>query len=473
MSFRLRLFWAVTVWIAAQTTYGFAQDSLAITNVTVIDGTDARPRPAMTILVANGKITAVERSNRLKLPAHVRRFDAAGKFAIPGLWDMHVHIWDKNMLFPAYIANGITGVRDMGTSLEAWVQWKNAINDGSLLGPRAVISGHILDGFQPFFYFFTRVTTPAEARDTVAKLAQGGADFIKVYERLSREVYFAIADAAKSQRLPFAGHVPVSVRVSEGSDAGQRSMEHLAGIALEASRDEASLRARASAALQAGLRPGVPKDSIAIYIRLAYKLTRTTSTDSYDPAKAAAIFKRFRANSTWQVPTLVVLQDDQNAARTARLNEQVQYFPEYVRGMVITSDSSKSVFERDVAIVGAMKKAGVRILAGSDAPNPNSAPGFGLHEELELLVRAGFTPLEALQSATRDAAEFLGIADTVGTIAKGKVADLVLLERNPLADIRNTRSIAAVVVRGKLVDKTQLQMMLDSLKVRANRRPAR
>lgn len=452
--------------------------STAFTNVTVIDATGAPAMRGMTVLVTAGRISGIGKTGKLKVPEGSRVIDATGKFLIPGLWDMHAHIWDKDMLFPAYTANGITGVRDMGGVLEPWLKWRTQIEAGEARGPRSVIGGKIIDGFKPFFYFFVQAASAGQGRETVRSLKEKGADFIKVYDRLPRETYFAIIDEARQQKLSFAGHVPVEVKASEASSAGQKSIEHLTGIALECSTDEARLRTEAIDALNHARKEGIKMEEVGASIRRAYSLSRSIPLDTYSEVRAKGLFTLFRRNSTWQVPTLVVREDFGNEEIRRSVTPHLKYFPPFVRSMILpeskATDEEREVnkrrFRKELEIVRAMRKVGVRFIAGADAPNPYSVPGFGLHDELALLVEAGFTPLEALQTATRNPAEFLGQLDSLGTIERGKIADLVLLEANPLADINNTRKIAAVVLGGKLILKPELKEMLDGLEARANKK---
>ena len=288
--------------------------------------------------------------------------------------------------------------------------------DRELLGPCIVAAGPLVDGPEPTFPDLSiAVADEAEGRRAVVMLKRRGADFVKVYSLLPRAAYFAIADEAKQQGIPFAGHVPDSVNAGEASDAGQKSIEHLSGILLACSTREAELR---DALLEARA-----KSDAASLLRALHDI-QTIGKQTYSDDKAEKLFSRFAQNQTWQVPTLT----------TAR---------------------GPNAFN----LVAAMRRAGVRFMAGTDAPNPWAYPGVSLHEELNLLVRAGLTPMEALQTATINPAIYLGLQDSLGTVEKGKVADLVLLEANPLEDISNTRKISGVVIRGKLIGKQGLREM--------------
>ena len=448
-------------------------DTVVIANVTVIDMTGASPRPGMTVVIAGGRI----RSVRAATPDESRTspvVDGTGKFLIPGLWDMHTHIWDREMLFPIYLAHGITGIRDMGSPLARWLEWRRDIAAGRVAGPRSVLAGPIVDGFRPFSFFFIQLTSPAEARDSVRALRDRGADFIKVYDRLEREVYLAIAAEASRLGLPFAGHVPFGVKASEAARLGQRSIEHLAGVALECSPAEDSLRSAALGALRDAHADGLSNQEAGARLGRAYDLTRKDALAGCTVDRAQALFQVFRNHRTWHVPTLVVREDAGEEDLTSRLRGYFKYFPDYVHAMILPQrestpaerEAARQRFQQKLDLVGAMFAAGVRILAGSDAPNPYSVPGLGLHHELAFLVQAGLTPGQALQAATRDAAEFAGQLDSLGTLEAGKVADLVLLDADPLADIRNSEKIFAVVQGGRLLDRASLNAMLRALEER-------
>ena len=272
------------------------------------------------------------------------------------------------------------------------------------------------------------VRDAAEARSPVDSIRSKGYDFVKVYSSLNREAYFAIADEAKKEGIPFAGHVPGVIRDSEASDAGQKSIEHLLGISLACSSREEEMR-------NSPADPASPP---------GYFAEQKAELDSYSDEKAAALFARFKKNGTWQVPTLVVMRNaalfgDSAYAQELKESPRLRYVP-YALKMMWRLDcdspqmppeqlaTSKRYFQWQLRVVGEMQKAGVGILAGTDTPNPFVYPGFGLQDELVLLVQAGLTPMQALQAATRNPAQFMGTLDSTGTIEKGKIADLALLD---------------------------------------------
>lgn len=450
--------------------------SVALTHVTVINVSGAPSRSDATVVITGDRITAVDSAGEVTIPRDALVVDATGKFLIPGLWDMHVH-WELKDYLPLFIANGVLGVRMMwGTP--AHHEWVKQTASGELLGPRLSIASPIIDGPKPIWKGSVGVANAAEAREAVVRAKEAGADFIKVYSLLSREAYFAIAAEAGRHGIPFVGHVPESVSAGEASDSGQKSIEHLTGVLLATSSDEASIRAEMQDALAAG-------SAEPSAIRFRRLTVNVKAVETHDPDRAAALFARFRQNHTWQVPTLTVLRaithlDDASFTNDPRLKYMPQRFRDYwdpkrdARVRMYTAEDwaqSRKVYALYLKLIGEMKRAGVEFLAGSDVSNPYCFPGFSLHDELTLLVQAGFTPQEALQAATINPARYLGLRDSLGTVETGKVADLLLLTANPLEDIGNTRQIDAVFVAGKMIDHTQIETMLARVEAIANAAP--
>jgi imidazolonepropionase-like amidohydrolase len=439
-----------------------ASKPIALTHVTVIDATGAPARPDQTVVVTRERIAAVGRSSAVAIPTDAQVIDATGKFLIPGLWDMHVHWYDSAYL-PLFTINGVTGIRVMW-GLPVNLQWRKEFAAGKLDGPRLVLAGSIIDGPKPIWPGSTAATTTTEGRQAVRKTKEEGYDFVKVYNLLARDVYLAIADEAKKQGLPFAGHVPYSVTAAEASDAGQKSMEHLYGILLACSLAEEKLTPELK-----GARKDPKNPDRALLRRINEQVM-----DTYDAKKAAALFEKFKANGTWQCPTMTVLHsiaylDDPKHTNDDRL----KYMPQSVRSSWnpktdfrlknLTKEDyayQKKLFDRNLQLVGEMHRAGVGILAGTDVLNPYCFPGFSIHDELEWLVKAGLPPMEALQTATLNPARYLGQLKDLGTVEQGKIADLVLLEANPLAKIENTQRIAAVVAGGKYFPRETLRKQL-------------
>jgi imidazolonepropionase-like amidohydrolase len=453
------------------------QQPLVFTQVTVIDATGAPAQQDMTVVITGNRITALGKTGKVKVPEGCQEIDAAGRFLIPGLWDMHVRLWEKSDL-ELCTANGITGVRQMSAGVSPkhpnLLEWRKEMAVGQLSGPRLILAGPVLDGSSCIWRHNLSIMTPAEGRQAVANIKKDGYDFVNVNSGLSREVYFAIVDEAKKQGLPLVGHVPDSVRALEASNAGQKSIEHLDEIALGCSSQEQELGKEMQEAW---------KDPRTLDNERLRRL-REQIHASYDKQKAAALFERFVANQTWQCPTLTVHRamaffDDPEFARDPRLKflsprRREWWDPKKNPHLkkLTTADFTyrKQLFRRQLELAGTMRQAGVPFLAGTDTGNPYCFAGFSLHDELALLVKAGFTPMEALQTATRNPAKYLDRLKEFGTVEQGKIADLVLLEADPLKDIKNTQQIAAVVVSGKLLPKEALQKMLAEVEALATKK---
>jgi hypothetical protein len=342
-------------------------EPIYIAHVTVIDTESGKERQDQTVAISGDRISEVKVSKDLKPRAGAKVVDGTGKYLIPGLWDMHVHAVRADRIqstFPMFIANGVLGIRDMGTDMKlADVERvRQEVRNGSRLGPVLVTTGQVLDGRpKPSSATFASIRTANEGRAAVQALKSGGADFVKVYTWLPRDAYFAIVEEAKKQGFTFVGHVPMSVTAVEASDAGQKSIEHLSGIDLVCSNREAAIRN----SLQ---QSGDMSDS-------AGRNAMFEASASYDQEKAQKVFAKFAQNRTWQVPTFVAfLQDAEfNDARVTD-DSRLKYIPPSIRKQ--WEDYAKQhagptpwdkVMERHQVIVGALHRAGVPILAGTDS----------------------------------------------------------------------------------------------------------
>jgi imidazolonepropionase-like amidohydrolase len=450
--------------------------ALAITHVTVIDATGAAPQQDMTLLIADQRIAVLGPSGSTAIPRGAQILDATGKFLIPGLVDMHVHLTgagepggSREFIIPLLLANGITTVRDMGGNVEDLLRLRNEISSGIRLGPQMFFTGPYLDGDPPAYQPSIVIKSASEARAAVDRLATAGVDFIKTQSRLDREAYFSIAEESKRLHIRFVGHVPDRVSALEASQAGQASIEHLTGILLACSSKEDELR-------RARFAPDPPNGTPA-QAHARDRAWRRKLLDTYSPQKTEALLHAFVTNGTWQVPTFPIMVHLGFVTPETDLlqDSRMRYVPQnvhkiWVQGMQAQlqnySDADfalrDEIVRRSLKIVGKMQAAGVRIMAGTDIAAPNVFPGSSLHEDLSFLVEAGLTPMHALQSATKNPAEFLGKLQTQGTIERGKFADLLLLDANPLVDIHNTQKIRSLFVRGKLLDRTALDELLAS-----------
>jgi imidazolonepropionase-like amidohydrolase len=448
--------------------------SIAITHVTVIDATGAPARPNSTVLIEGAKIAAVGRDFSIVIPSGVQVIDGTGKFLIPGLADMHVHLTgagepsgSREFILPLLVANGVTTVRDMGGKVALLRRLKKEIDSGAQLGPQIFFTGPYLDGNPPSFQPSIVVQSPAEADAAVRKLKSEGVDFIKVQSRLKPAAYFAIAEAARKENIRFVGHVPDSISATQASDAGQASIEHLTGILLACSSREAELR-------EQQLNPP-PRKETPRQTSLRQRAWQQAVLDTYSQEKAQRLYAKLFANRTWQVPTLPLLielafltpaTDRANDPNLKYIPKNLQKIWKQGRAESLANKTSgdfllrAKLVEASLKAIGDMHAAGIPMMAGTDSTAPNLVPGFALHDSIADLVRAGLTPMEALQSATSKPAEFLNRSNEQGTITPGQRADLVLLDANPLENIHNTQKIKAVILKGKFLDRAALDQLL-------------
>jgi hypothetical protein len=467
------------IMLLALPAWSSAQPPLALTHVTIIDVAGGPTQLDMTVLVRGGRIDAIGKAAQTAVPDDAGIVDATGKFLIPGLWDMHAHLVHERFL-DLCIAHGVTGARHMFcpplTHPATIKAWQKEVEAGKKIGPRIIAACRVLDGDKPVsFGDVVRIKDAAAGREAVQRMKREGEDFIKVYSGLKRDAYFAILDEAGREKLPVAGHVPHLISAVEASDKGQKSFEHCYSVLLGCSSDEEKLRQEL-----AGLAAGGHMDRLDA--ASAWR-THVKALDTYDEKKAAALFAKFVQNGTWQVPTLTVRRawaslqvpsfiDDERKKQLPIALRDGAWLHLIERGTVhlpalrirLTAadiEGQKALFRGELKLIKSMHDAKVKLLAGTDTPVPYCFPGSGVHDELELLVEAGLSPLEALRTATSNPAEYLGVLKERGTIETNKAADLVLLAADPLKDIKNTRRIEAVVVRGRYLDRASLDKLRD------------
>jgi imidazolonepropionase-like amidohydrolase len=463
--------------LTAQQNSAAKQGPLVLTHVAVIDVARGQAQPDRTVVIFGGYITEIGESLKIAVPKDSQVVDATGKFLVPGLWDAHYHLaheysakWAREVSLPLLVANGITGVRDMGGDFDLIKALRKEIAVGALPGPHIIAAGPQLIGTSKDSVQFLASNNADAARRSVIHLKQAGADFVKVQSPVPRDAYFAIADEAKQQGLPFVGHVPELITAVEASDAGQRSMEHSMGIWQSCSTAEPELRKFMAEALKD---PKTTPDYI--WGRVEFGLPPRGTLDTFSGEKASQLFDRLARNGTWQVPTLVEEQSFALLISGGLMDQRgMNLVPEAMQKSWDLPNILKPLSAEDrqdlvkivpmmLDVVGRMHRAGVMILAGSDAPWL-VVPGFSLHDELVLLVKAGFTPADALRAATSDSAEFLGLQNSLGTVETGKLADLVLLDANPLDDIRNTQKISGVFLQGRYFNRQALDGLLQQVK---------
>ena len=451
---------------------------LLIDNATVVDLHDGSLHANRLIAVDDGRIVAIADDGEARDFKPARRVDAAGKFAIPGLWDMHVHfgggeaLVDENRdLLPLYVAHGITTIRDAAGDLSEHVlQWREQVRKGELQGPTIYTSGPKIEGKGSIWPGDLEVADETELRAAFDKLQAMHVDFVKITESaLSPQLFMAALAEAKRRGMKTSAHVPMALMLDDVSAAGLGSIEHM-GYALKAATPREREIAAASAA-----------------DKLSYRDALQQSAESFDRDTALANFRKLAARGTAITPTLY------GSRVTAYLDQDDHHDDDYLHyigpGLKATyawrieraaKDDAAAiaarhrVYETSASLLPLLQQAGVTILAGTDAGFLNSFdyPGIGLHDELREFVRYGLTPLQTLQAATLHNAAFLGHDKDSGDIAVGKVADIVLLDRNPLQDINATRAIDAVVLKGDYLDRAALDAMLAGVRARTAEREA-
>ncbi|MFY1637092.1 amidohydrolase family protein [Solwaraspora sp. WMMB335] len=429
---------------------------IALTHVTVIDPHSGRILPNTTVVIRGDRIASVHRG---PAPQGATEVDLRGRFVIPGLADMHAHAQAEGIDPALNIANGVTTVRDMAGSPLAR-DWRDRIEAGTLLGPRYVLGSKIVDGspslWDPAFLDVVQVADAGQAREAVRQQQAAGADFVKVYTRLSRSAYRALAAEARQHGMSFAGHCPDEVPLEEAADLGQASVEHLFWTFFDTSFAERRLRA---AIARIRLELGDYSGWFAAIHPLEW-----TAMNTHSGAKARRVFGALVRRRTRQVPTLAVHRGI-DFARTVDVaaDPRNRYLPSwaveamefarqrfYLADRPVWTDAEWAAkFGRRLQVVGEMHGHGVPIMTGTDTGTVAVYPGFSVHDELALLVEAGLPPMAALHAATAEPARFLG-SDT-GRVAAGHAADLVVLDADPLSDITNTATVSGVVVRGRYI----------------------
>lgn len=458
--FAIGVLWPLPAAMPVHTAHPFA-----FVGVTLVDVEQGTAVPDRTVLIDQGRIAAVTPEGALALPAHTVLIDARGMFLMPALWDMHTHVFAVSPLLdlPLYIAYGVTNVRDMqgcpkrGDPFIACAddkrRWTLEAQQGRRVGPRIIASTSfmangpgMLDRLSgvPAFY---GTATPDEARAFVRHFAAQSVEMIKVYDQIPRDAYFALVAEARALGLDVVGHRPLSVSGIEAVVAGQKSIEHARFLLHETYPGSSALRSVAA--------PG------------HWREDRRAMVDKHDPAMAQELFTALVENGTWYVPTHLTRWVDAYADDgEVREDSLLRYLHPLMKWQwledvdaTITQNPSaegrqayRDFYYKGLELTGAAHRAGVRILAGTDY----IVPGADLHRELVNLVAAGLSPGEALKTATLNPALYFGLEQEYGSVERGKVADLVLLEADPLLDIRNTQRIAAVVFNGNLYDREAL-----------------
>lgn len=452
---------------------------LVVRNVTVVDVTAGRTIGNRDVLLKGDRIIDVAPAGRVSVTSTARSIDGRGAFVIPGLWDMHAHLFPQidpaRQALPLFTAFGVTGIRVMNSPMAVGaLQWyrgiQSQIANGTLVGPRVLAIGSwVVNGdagvtaTMPGYY---RTRTQDEGRELARHLKDLGYDFIKVYGGIPREGFLGLTDEARRLGIPFAGHEPSAVSAIDLSNAGQRSIEHSRVFLLNCWPGADSLRQR--------------------QLTTAPSVIRQRMVDEYSPAQCAEVFRTFVKNGTYITPTHVTRKMDAFADNAAfRSDERLRYIPARqlvgwytdANGMVAGDPSPAGrkafmdFYRKGLELTKAAHRAGVHVMLGTDAGDSFVIPGASVHDELGELVKAGLSPAEALRAATVSGATYLGRTAEFGSVAAGRAADLVLLEANPLDDIANVRRIRTVIRAGRVFERAALDSMLASVET-LNRRDA-
>lgn len=445
---------------------------LALTGATVIDVQAGALVKGKTVLLKGDSIVAVVDDKAAKGYAPARTVRLNSKFLMPGLWDSHVHfgtgdaekatamqVEENKRLLPLYLAHGITAVRDCaGDMADTVLDWRNEINAGKLDGPTIFTSGPKLEGVKPLWKGVIEVGSVAEVSPALDRLQARKVDFVKITENtMSPEVYLEVIRQAKARGMPTSAHIPAQLTVGDIAERGLGTIEHQEYLLRAATPREHELTAKVRAGTLA------PRDAVVESLR------------SYDEATARAAFRRLAAAGTAIVPTLngsfITSYLDQNNHSN---DSYLQYIGKHLRATYswrverAAKDDAAAIalrkerIERAASLLPILAQEGVRIIAGTDAGFLNSFnyPGAALNDEMAIMAKYGMTPRQVLQSAVVEGPRFLGKLDRYGSIGKGKVADLIVLDANPLENIAATRQLHMVISRGQLYDRARLDKLL-------------
>ena len=444
-----------------------------ISNTTIIDVMTGDKRNA-DIVINSGKIASILEGGTATVPESAILVNGSGTFAIPGLWDMHVHLSSdpelEDRVLTMFIVNGVTGVRDTGGILEKVLAVREKANNGNGIAPRVYIAGPAIDGVPA-----TRPDTSASIDNPeagialVESLADRGVDFIKLYEMLRPETFTAMVKRAHELGLQVTAHIPARMTTPQALALGLEGIEHMRGMEFDCARDPNKLLKE-----RIRLMDENNSESGMKLRRLIHATVRPEAFASQDPKNCTKLIQSFVEYGTWHTPTLHIV-----AFRALRYYDDpswigaYRYLPVPIRDTWrerltdYTNEFKYLEWEEHghwaIEAVNKMYKTGVKFLAGTDSPGLIFVPGFSLHDELGALATAGLPPLAILQTATINPARYFKISDQIGSIEEGKLADIVLLKADPLEDIGNTRKITTVISRGHVYDRSTLDKLLSDM----------
>lgn len=457
-------------------------DGICFTNVTIIDAEQGQIDD-MTVIVQKEKIVKVIKSKDIKLSDTNTIIDASGKFLVPGLWDAHVHFAYIEELAPSmfdlFLAYGITSVRDTGGKIDFVKKWKDLSLANPASAPRVMIAGPLLDGMPNVYNGSTPQRPPLsvgagsveEAVKIVDDLVAKGVDLIKAYEMLTPEQFEAVCARAKENGLKVTGHVPLSMDVASAAKAGMNSMEHLRNVEMSSAADSEELLEERRNMLAQGA-----KDEGGVLRARIHAAQRTNAVINQSQENVATTLEALKKYDVWQIPTLTIMTGiSRRPFSQKEWRDGFKYLPKVVAddwnsgvdgvNELEITDAQKTYEAWVFDMVQKMNKEGIEILAGTDCPIFFLTPGRSLHEELIYLRDAGMSTLEVLASATSKPAEYFNLQDQIGLVKEGMIADLLLLDKNPLEDIENTQSINTVIKNGAVYGRSDLDDILDKLEI--------
>ena len=449
---------------------------LLLKNITIVDIVTGELHPNRYVVIKNNVIHSIDTVN--KKESGIEIIDCKDKYLIPGLINMHVHLFNNVSLrapnewaFPLFVRNGVTGVREMWTPLDSMhtiERWRDELSLGKEV-PRILAAGGLIEGgSNPWMSNMHIISTEAEGRNFVRNIKESGHDFVKVYSHLAPNVYMAIIDEANSLDLEVSGHIPLEVRLIDALVRGHRTNEHLHQVNIACTTEEERFLIERKQLYEGTY---ALEDEYKLLDRQTLQVV-----DFYNDSICVEVAKLIADTEQWQVPTLINEKRwflGVNANQT--MDSLLESLPKEVKdrwirsmehGDVTYSGDSLSLirgWNTYKKIVKTLADNNVGFLAGTDFGAPFIYPGYSLHQEMELFVELGLTPLQALQTATLNPAKYLQLTDSLGTVQEGKIADLVILEKNPLEDISNTQQINGVILNGKYIHKSAFQKLIKQI----------